>query len=108
MSFSSFFLIPHPLFFLSTRSHSTFVQFTAFSPLGTRDSRPHLPVLLEDETLGAIAKKYNKEPANIALRWNLQSGVSAIPKVREDAATSTPTHMRLMNRRNIRTFLHRA
>ena len=83
-------------------------QFTSYSPLGTRDSRPDATPLLENEKVGphgvspaslrkcmhlsertvmlisqlvAIAAKYNKEPANIALRWGLQSGTSVIPKV---------------------------
>ena len=56
------------------------IHFTSYSPLGTRDSRPDATPLLENEKLVAIAAKYNKEPANIALRWGLQSGTSVIPK----------------------------
>jgi len=49
------------------------IVLQAYSPL-TRGKR------LKDDRLVALARKYGKTPAQIILRWNLQHGVSAIPK----------------------------
>ena len=46
---------------------------TAYSPLW-RGS------ILRDETIGKIADKHNKTPAQVCLRWCLQKGVVVIPK----------------------------
>jgi diketogulonate reductase-like aldo/keto reductase len=35
---------------------------------------------LEDPTIGAIAKKHGKSPAQVMLRWHVQEGRSVIPK----------------------------
>ena len=35
---------------------------------------------MSDERLQALSKKYKKTPAQIILRWNIQHGVSPIPK----------------------------
>lgn len=45
----------------------------AWSPLGQGQ-------FLEDATIGAIAKKYGKTPAQVIIRWHLDNGVIAIPK----------------------------
>jgi diketogulonate reductase-like aldo/keto reductase len=47
----------------------------AYSPIGGIKSN-----LLADETLASVAKKYGKTPAQVAIRWHLQSGIVAIPK----------------------------
>ena len=39
---------------------------------------------LKDASLGEIARKYGKKPAQIILRWNLQHGVVPIPKAYRD------------------------
>jgi 2,5-diketo-D-gluconate reductase A len=58
------------------RAHGIVLQ--AYSPL-TRGKR------LVDERLGALAKKHDKSPAQIILRWNLEWGVVPMPKAyRED------------------------
>lgn len=49
------------------------IQLQAYSPL-TRGKR------LDDERLAKIAAKYEKTPAQVILRWNLQHGVVPIPK----------------------------
>lgn len=49
------------------------IQLQAYSPL-TRGKR------LEDERLARIAAKYEKSPAQLILRWDLQHGVVPIPK----------------------------
>lgn len=46
----------------------------AWSPLGQGRG------LLEDETLGRIAGKHGKSPAQVVLRWHLQIGNVVIPK----------------------------
>lgn len=48
----------------------------AYSPL-TRATR------LDDETLGQLADKYHKTPAQILIRWNLQLGTVPIPKANQ-------------------------
>ncbi|PLS14992.1 aldo/keto reductase [Bacillus sp. M6-12] len=49
------------------------IQLEAWSPLMQGQ-------LLEDETLTALADKYNKSVAQVILRWDLQNGVVTIPK----------------------------
>lgn len=53
------------------KKHNVLVQ--AYSPLGTGK-------LLSAETLLALAKKYGKSPAQVALRWSLQMGFNPLPK----------------------------
>ncbi|GEO25372.1 glyoxal reductase [Alicyclobacillus acidoterrestris] len=48
------------------------IQFEAWSPL----MQGHL----DNEVLVNIAKKYNKTPAQVVLRWDLQHGIVTIPK----------------------------
>lgn len=52
----------------------------------------HTPLLrgqlTESPILKAIGEKYGKTPAQVVLRWNLQNGVSAIPK------SVTPSRMK--------------
>lgn len=45
----------------------------SWSPLGQG-------TLLQDVTIGAIAKKHGKTPAQIIVRWHLDNGLIAIPK----------------------------
>ncbi len=49
------------------------IKIECYSPLGSG-------AVLEDETIGEIAKKYGKEPAQVMLRWHLQQGFIVIPK----------------------------
>ncbi|XP_072556158.1 aldo-keto reductase family 1 member A1-B isoform X1 [Paramormyrops kingsleyae] len=56
---------------------------TAYSPLGSPDrawKHPEEPVLLDEPVLAELARKYNKSPAQIILRWQTQRGVVTIPK----------------------------
>lgn len=57
------------------------IQLEAYSPLmnGTR--------VMEDETIREISKKHDVTPAQVILRWHMQSDVIAIPK------TVTPSRM---------------
>ena len=66
----------HP--YLSQKPLRTFcnnlsIEVTAWSPLGRGR-------VLEDETITALADKYNKTPAQIVLRWELQENIIVIPK----------------------------
>jgi len=49
------------------------IVVTAWSPLCQGD-------LLADPTIGSLAEKYKKTPAQIILRWDIQIGVVTIPK----------------------------
>jgi len=59
------------------------VVLTAYCPLGSPDRptlQPDHPVLLQDPTLIALAAKYKKSPAQILIRFQIDRGVSVIPK----------------------------
>ncbi|XP_032620013.1 prostaglandin-E(2) 9-reductase-like isoform X6 [Chelonoidis abingdonii] len=60
------------------------IVLVAFSALGShRDERwvdQSSPLLLEDPILNALAKKYNRSPALVALRYQLQRGVVVLAK----------------------------
>jgi len=49
------------------------IQLEAYSPLGTGS-------VLRNETIGRIARKHEKSPAQVILKWHLMSGHIAIPK----------------------------
>ncbi|MCY7009276.1 aldo/keto reductase [Fusobacterium simiae] len=59
-------------------------------PLGGRNryGRGGKDTLFNDSTIVSIAKKYNKTPAQIILRWHLQDGNIAIP------GSSNPAHIK--------------
>ena len=66
------------------------VHVTAYSPLGTPDSkdmmkREETPNLLEDPAVQAAALKLGKSPVQILIRWALQNGTSVIPKATSEA-----------------------
>lgn len=54
------------------RAHD--IVTVSWSPLGQGKG------LLEDQTLATIAAKYDKTPAQIVLRWNVELGLVAIPR----------------------------
>jgi 2,5-diketo-D-gluconate reductase A len=58
------------------------IQMEAWSPLA-QGRNGHF----ENETLAAIGRKYNKNNAQVSLRWHYQRGIVAIPR------TSQKTHM---------------
>ncbi|TYK24925.1 aldose reductase [Cucumis melo var. makuwa] len=53
------------------------IHVTAYSPLGSSDGGRDL---IHDEAVERIAKKLNRTPGQILVKWALQRGTSAIPK----------------------------
>ena len=61
------------------------IHVTGYSPLGSMDRPERLgtsnnPVLLEDTVVRVIAKKHGCTPAQVLLKWAVQTGTSTIPK----------------------------
>ncbi|XP_036615546.1 aldo-keto reductase family 1 member C1 homolog isoform X2 [Trichosurus vulpecula] len=60
------------------------IILVAYSALGSHREDPWVdqqsPILLEDPVLGAIAKKHNRSPALVALRYQIQRGVVVLAK----------------------------
>ena len=61
------------------------VHITAYSPLGSPDRPAGLktedePVLLEDSTIAAIAKRRGATPAQVLISWAIHRGTPVIPK----------------------------
>ncbi|XP_036615401.1 aldo-keto reductase family 1 member C1 homolog [Trichosurus vulpecula] len=60
------------------------ILLVAYSALGSQREAPWIdqqsPNLLEDPVLGAIAKKHNRSPAQVALRYQIQRGVVVLAK----------------------------
>ncbi|KAK9154369.1 hypothetical protein Sjap_001849 [Stephania japonica] len=72
----------HPIWQQPALHHfcnSTGIHLSAYSPLGSPGSWINGEVM-KDETLLDVAGKLNKSPAQVALRWGIQSGHSVLPK----------------------------
>ncbi|KAB2046886.1 hypothetical protein ES319_A13G007400v1 [Gossypium barbadense] len=53
------------------------IHVTAYSPLGSQEGGRDL---IHDETVDRIAKKLNKTPGQVLVKWAIQRGTSVIPK----------------------------
>ncbi|KAE9591957.1 hypothetical protein Lal_00038367 [Lupinus albus] len=53
------------------------IHVTAYSPLGSSDGGRDL---INDQTVDRIAKKLNKTPGQVLVKWAMQRGTSVIPK----------------------------
>jgi len=61
------------------------VHITAYSPLGSGDRPAALkaadePVLLDNPVIGSIAREHGCSPAQVLIAWQLQGGLSTLPK----------------------------
>ncbi|XP_020857192.1 prostaglandin-E(2) 9-reductase-like isoform X4 [Phascolarctos cinereus] len=60
------------------------IILVAYSSLGTHREAPWVdqnsPIVLEDPVLGAIAKKHNRTPAQVAIRYQIQRGLVVLAK----------------------------
>ena len=59
-------------------------------------AKPGDPSLLDDPKIGEIAKKYNKSNAQVCVRWQIERGVTVIPK--------SVTASRIQENANVRIF----
>lgn len=73
------------------------IQVTAYAPLGANDRgwmKPEDPIVLQDETINALAKKYNRSAAQICIKWILQQNIVILVK--------SVTPQRLLENANVR------
>lgn len=53
------------------------ISLQAYSPLGSSDGGRDL---IHDQTVDRLAKKLNKNPGQVLVKWAIQRGTSVIPK----------------------------
>lgn len=64
------------------------IELTAYSPLGSPgrlDPRLQEPYLIEDPLVTYLAKKYQRSPAHILIRYQIQRNIVVIPKAIQPA-----------------------
>lgn len=61
------------------------IRLEAFATFGTTKKNPVAATeLLENEIITVIAKKYEKTPSQVILRWVIEQGISVVPKARSE------------------------
>ncbi|RDD36098.1 Aldose reductase, partial [Trichoplax sp. H2] len=89
------------------------IAVTAYCPLGSRN-RPDAtvsdnPILLNDPVVQSIGKKYNKPPAQVCLRFNIQRSIVVIPKsttpLRITENSQISSYLRPVKVENMQIFL---
>lgn len=61
------------------------IHITGYSPLGSPGTGTIKVEVLKNPVLSMVAEKLGKTPAQVALRWGLQSGHSVLPKSTNEA-----------------------
>lgn len=61
------------------------VSFQGYSPLGSPGTTSIKGDVLKNPVLALVAEKLGKTPAQVALRWGLQSGHTVLPKSTKEA-----------------------
>jgi D-xylose reductase len=78
------YLVQQELLNLAKREGIAVTAYSSFGPASFLEfNMQHavkLTPLIEDETIKAIAAKYNRQPSQVLLRWATQRGLAIIPK----------------------------
>lgn len=76
------YLVQQPLLDLAKEYGLAVTAYCSFGPQSWVELNMHLdtPSLLEHDVIGTIAKKHQKTPAQVLLRWATQRGLAVIPK----------------------------
>jgi D-xylose reductase len=78
------YLTQRPLVKLCKQEGIALTAYSSFGPASFRefnwDHATKLQPLVEDPQIQELAKKYNKEPSQVLLRWATQQGIAVIPK----------------------------
>ena len=80
-----------PLSPLSSLGEKAFLSLSDIAPCSYRD--PGDPCLIDDPVLKDIGKAHGKTAAQVALRWNVQRGVSVVCSPEKKAASISPTFL---------------
>lgn len=72
-----------PLFSLLIIYYDKFLFFKGFSPLGSQGFLNS--DVLKNPVINFVAEKLGKTPAQVSLRWGIQTGHSVLPKTSNEA-----------------------
>ena len=68
---------------LINHCHNKGIVVTAYAPLGANDRgwmKPEDPIVLENEIILRLSKKYNRTPAQICINWIIKQGLVVLVK----------------------------
>ena len=78
------YLVQKDLVKLAQSQNITVMAYSSFGPFSFREldwkRANECPLLFEHEVIKEIAKKHNRAPAEVLLRWSTQQGIIVIPK----------------------------